>query len=110
MDEQRRLIQAITLDGEMTRPTRYDGKNRPVGPWVEAEILEATITLDHRRGWYFGAVRYVPKSTRKVKLNSELPHAVVRTFHDLWMEGWTSIEYRKMVLDARKVDRRKGRR
>jgi len=108
MDDQIQLAKAIAVDGVMTRPTKYRDGNIPTGPWIEAEILEVSLTVNHPRGWYFGAVRYCLRGQPE----NQSQRAEVRTFHDLWMESWTSLEVRERFKAdlRRKPLRRKPKR
>lgn len=88
MDDTYRLVQAVLIDCRMTRPSKYNAKNIPVGPWIEAEIVRATVSGEHTSGVFNGFVWYRIKGDK---------YAKDATFHALWLEGWTSFEYRDQV-------------
>jgi hypothetical protein len=92
MDDVYRLVQAVLIDARMTRPVSFDAKNRPVGPWMEAEILNASVVGDHKTGTFNGHVWYRIKEG----MNQDA------TFHHLWLEGWTTFEWREHVRPRRK--------
>ena len=86
MDDTYRLVQAVLMDGWMTRPLTSDPLK---GPWQEAEVLDAAVVGDHHNGKFNGYARYVIKGEE---------YAQQQTFHDLWTSGWTTFEYREQVL------------
>jgi hypothetical protein len=106
MDDIYRLVQAVLVDARMTRPSKYNAKNLPVGKWIEAEILSAVITGDHRTGTFNGQVWYRIKSETAILADGKPQDA---TFHTLWLEGWTTFEYRDMVCPPRRHAPRRRR-
>ena len=97
MDDVYRLVQAVLIDGRIFLPTRWDG-TLPEGPWKEAEVLDAAVVGNLRSGSFNGYVRYVVDGESLAK---------DATFHQLWMEGWTTRGVRDAVEDAKKAQRRK---
>jgi hypothetical protein len=100
MDDIYRLVQAVLIDGRMTRPTRCNSKNQPVGEWVEAEVLDATVTGIHGNGFFNGYVRFVIKGEK---------YAQDSTFHNLWLQGWTTVETRTDYKAAVAAQRKKAK-
>ena len=90
MDDTYRLVEAILMDARMTRLRYAACVDRPLSPgsWLEAEILNASIVADHGRGVVNGYVWY--------RLDGE-EHPTDATFHTLWLEGWTTFEWRRRM-------------
>ena len=103
MDDIRRLAQAVLVDGEMARPASYDNLV-PVGPWRTAKIVDASIYVCHDSGLYFGTVRFVPERTK-----TETRDCHQQTFHELWMQGWTSVEFMEAAKAAQAKEAKKAR-
>ncbi len=99
MDDIYRLVQAVLIDGRMTRPTYYGTKNQPVGKWREAKVLDACVSGNHSNGFFNGYVRFV--------LDGE-EYAQDATFHELWKQGWTSYEVRDRYLAETRRPRRRS--
>lgn len=99
MDDIYRLVQAALIDGRMTRPASFDEHNQPVGQWYEAEVVDASVTMRHSDGWFNGHVRF--------RLKDEM-YAHDATMYQLWVQGWTTFEYRDQVLAARTKRRKRS--
>ena len=92
MDDIYRLVRAVLIEGRMTRPKNGFHELYPrKGPWEEATVHDASIMGDHRSQWFNGYVRYSIGDENRAR---------DATFHELWKQGWTSIEYRQRVEDA----------
>jgi hypothetical protein len=96
MDDIYRLVQAILIDARMTRPSKVDLKGRPVGKWIEAEVLSVTVSGHHSTGAFNGFVWF--------KITSD-QYAQDATFHRLWLEGWTSFEWRERMTKTKRRSR-----
>lgn len=96
MDDIYRLVRAVLIDHVMYRPKGGYVDLVPKGAWVEATILDSTVS-DRGGGAYNGYVRYV--------LNGE-ERARDATFHQLWLEGWTCREFRDDVEHHRAAQRK----
>ena len=99
MDTIHRLVQAVLIDGQMTRPSGHNSSNIPTGPWVSARVLEAAVVGDHETGAFNGYVRFVIAGQDR---------AMSRTFHDLWLEDWTTFEYREQIESVRAKPKRRS--
>jgi hypothetical protein len=90
MDDTLRLAQAIVLEGAMAKPARVE-ELVPLGLWTTAKVVDTSLYIHHKDGLYFGNVRYIIKGQSFTKQAS---------FHDLWVEGWTSVEFMDKCITA----------
>src|SRR5580704_6794289 len=98
MDDIYRLVQAVLIDARMTRPSMIGINGQPVGKWIEAEVLNVCVTADHPKGVVNGFVWFKLKGSPNP--NDKYPKDA--TFHQLWLEGWTTFEWRECVTKTRK--------
>lgn len=92
MDDILRLAKGIVVEGEIAKPDRVE-ELVPYGPWTKATVVDTSLYINHGDGFYFGNVRYTIEGEKYCKQ---------ATFHDLWMAGWTSIEFMNDCLAAQK--------
>jgi hypothetical protein len=90
MDDIYRLARGIVLEGKMAKPDRVE-ELVPYGPWTKAEVVDTSLYINHGDGFFFGNVRYILQGEKLCKQAS---------FNELWMQGWTSIEFMNECIAA----------
>jgi hypothetical protein len=96
MDDIYRLTQAVMIDGEMACSEQVDPNCPliPIGPWKTAHIRSATLHV-HNGSWYEGSVNYhiVGENCSRIA-----------TFNDLWIQGWTTVEFMRECIATQKKE------